>query len=183
MLVAEHRFEPAGQRRVGEQPVQIDGRFGHGDDMAARGDRTVEKGQHFAVAERAHLGHEASEQVKRTIRLGDEAGKRLSPVAALRVVAALDQRSARRVRLIGRRQEGERQIIAALEMRARAFERRAPFLIDQPRRRIGKAAVGITQRFAPLGLEMECPARAEAPPMEDDRRAGRPSDGIRADSA
>src|SRR3546814_9745140 len=49
----------------------------------------------------------------RSIGFSDEAGERLPPVTALHIVAALDQRAARGVGLIGRRQEGQRCIIAA----------------------------------------------------------------------
>src|SRR3546814_2869003 len=70
-------------------------------------DRAVEEGQRFAIVERAHLRHETRKQVERAIGFRNEAGERLSPVAALHIVAALDQRAARRGRLIGRRRSEE----------------------------------------------------------------------------
>src|SRR3546814_20810488 len=100
--------------------------------MAPGRDRAVEKCQRRAIVERADLGHEARKQVERPIRLCDEAGECLPPVAAFHIVAALDQRTARRVRLVGWRQEGQRRMVAALEVRPRALEPRAPFLVNQP---------------------------------------------------
>src|SRR3546814_4540047 len=64
-------------------------------------------------------------------------------------------------------------MVAALEVRPRALERGAPFLVNQPRRGIEKNAVGIGQRLAPLGLEVQRPTRSET--LEDivRPRAGR----------
>src|SRR3546814_8055189 len=47
-------------------------------------------------------------------------------------------------------------------MRFPAFETGAALLVDQPRRGVGKTACRIAKRFAAFGLDMECPARAEA---------------------
>src|SRR3546814_9325831 len=89
--------------------------------MAARRYGAVKERQRLAIVERAHLRHETAEQVERPVRLGDEAGERLPPIAAFRIIAALDQRAARRIGLIGRRQESQRHIIEALIVRARAL--------------------------------------------------------------
>src|SRR3546814_7281644 len=95
MLVAEHRFQPAGQWRVGQYGVEIHWGFGDRDDMAARRYGAVKERQRLAIVERAHLRHETAEQVERPVRLGDEAGERLPPIAAFRIIAAPDQRAAR----------------------------------------------------------------------------------------
>ena len=158
MFSAEHRFEAAGQRRVGKQPVEIHRRLGDCDVMAARRDRAVKKGQRLAVVERAHLRHETGKQVQRAVGFGDEAGERLPPVAALHIVTALDQRPARGVGLVGRRQERQRRMVAALEMRIGILERRAPLFVDQPRRRIGKVAARIAERLTTFGLEVKRPS-------------------------
>src|SRR3546814_14343307 len=76
MLVAEHRFQPAGQWRVGQYGVEIHWGFGDRDDMAARRYGAVKERQRLAIVERAHLRHETAEQVERPVRLGDEAGER-----------------------------------------------------------------------------------------------------------
>src|SRR3546814_13115742 len=103
MLVAEHRFQPAGQWRVGQYGVEIHWGFGDRDDMAARRYGAVKERQRLAIVERAHLRHETAEQVERPVRLGDEAGERLPPIAAFRIIAALYQPAARRIRSEERR--------------------------------------------------------------------------------
>ena len=81
MLVAEHRLEPAGQRRVGEHGVEIERRLGHGDLVAPGRDRAVEIGQRLGSSSAVDLGHEAGEQVEHAVGLGDEGRQRLAPVA------------------------------------------------------------------------------------------------------
>src|SRR3546814_13847441 len=68
-------------------------------------------------------------------------------------------------------------MVAALEMRTRILEARAPFLVDQPGCRIGKRTVGIAQRLAALSLEMKRPARPET--LEDIVRARAGRDQLR----
>src|SRR3546814_2332466 len=72
MPSAQHRLEPAGQRRIGQQAVEIDRCLRHRDRMTAVRNATVQIGQRLDRAERTHLGHERSEQVERAICLGDE---------------------------------------------------------------------------------------------------------------
>src|SRR3546814_17363540 len=95
--------------------------------MAVRRDGAVEIGQRLAVTQRTHLGHEPREQVEGTIGLGDEAGERLPPVAPLDRIAALDERAARGIGLVGWRQKSQRRIIKAPEMSPRATLGRAPW--------------------------------------------------------
>ena len=59
MRIAQHRLQPAGERRVGQQPVQIDRRLRHRDGMAPRRDGAVEEGQGLGIVERPDLRHEA----------------------------------------------------------------------------------------------------------------------------
>src|SRR3546814_4061351 len=98
-------------------------------------DRAVEEGQRFAIVERAHLRHETRKQVERAIGFRNEAGERMSPVAALQIVAAHDQRAARSVRLNGRRQEGQRRIKAAPKIRPRILKTSQTFTNHEPRTR------------------------------------------------
>jgi hypothetical protein len=55
-------------------------------------------------------------------------------------------------------------MIAALVMGAVGFEAGASLLIDQPGRRIGKAALGIAERLTAFGPEEQGPACSE--PLE-----------------
>src|SRR3546814_14765132 len=86
-------------------------------------------------------------QIERPIGLGDEARERLPPVTTLHIVAAFDQRAARGVGLVGRRQEGQRYLVAALEMRTRILEARAPFLVDRSEERRGGQQCVSTCRY------------------------------------
>ena len=129
---AQHRLEAPGQRRVREQPVEIHRRLGHAHALASRRDRAVEESPRLRIVERCDLRHEAREQVERAIGLRDEPGQRLAPVATLQRIDTLDQRAAGAVRLVGRRQEGQGEMVAALEMLARIFEAGAALLVDQP---------------------------------------------------
>src|SRR3546814_14763142 len=90
--------------------MQIYRRLGSTDAMAARRDHSGQEGQRLAVAELAQLGQKTRKQIERPIGLGDEARERLPPVTTLHIVAAFDQRAARGVGLVGRRQEGQRYI-------------------------------------------------------------------------
>jgi len=47
-------------------------------------------------------------------------------------------------------------------MHAGALERGTPLLVDEPGGGIGEVALRIARRLAPLGLEVQRPARAEA---------------------
>src|SRR3546814_7730464 len=72
MRFTKPRLQSAGQRRVGEQRIEVDRRPGDGDQMCTRRDRAVQEGQRLATVERATLGHEAGEEDEGTIASGDE---------------------------------------------------------------------------------------------------------------
>ena len=59
MRFAEHRLEPAGEGRVGQQPVEIDRCLRHRHFMATLRDRAVKEGQSLFIVERPDLRHEA----------------------------------------------------------------------------------------------------------------------------
>jgi hypothetical protein len=130
--------------------------------MVPRRDGAVEVGERLAVIERADFGHEAGDQVEDAVGLGDKGGKRLPPVAAFPAVAALDKCAARAVSLVRLGKEGERQIIDGSRNALRRFEPRAPLLVDQPGRGVGKLACRIAERLAALGLDVQGPPRAKA---------------------
>ena len=142
MKIAEPWLEPADERRVDEQPVEVHRNVGHNDGMRARGYGAVQVCERFGVAECAHFGHEAREKIERAVGLGDEFAKRMPPVAALLpgvATAAFEQHPPNRIDLIGRRQIYERQVIAAFKMLPGSLERGAAFLVDEPRGGVGKA--------------------------------------------
>jgi hypothetical protein len=166
MLVAQHRLDAAAQRGVDKDAVQIDRRVGNSDAVPLRRDRAVQVGQRLAVIERPHLRHEAGQQIERAVSLGDEPCKVLTPVPTLLLPAGLQQRPLGLGLRIGGRHIEERQMIGALEMLpALAFEGSAPFFIDEPGGWVGEPGFGIAERFDPLRLEEQRPARAE--PAQD----------------
>ena len=178
MRFTKPRLKPAGQRRVGEQRIEVDRRLGNRDNMRTCRDRAVQESQCLAVVERTNLGHETGEQIERAIAFRHEAGKRALPVATLLRVGSIDQRPACRFGTVGGRQPGQRQMVAAFIMLPFAQERGAPLLIDEPGGSIGKAAVGIGGRFAPFGIEEHRPAGAEPLQHVVRPRAGRDQLGL-----
>src|SRR3546814_778379 len=95
------------------------------------------------------------------------------PVAALFGIGAFDQRTACRFGAVRRRQPGQGQMVAALIVFAFAEEGGTAFLVDEPRRGVRKAAVGVGRRLATLGLEEQRPARPDPPEDVVDWGAGR----------
>ena len=162
--VAQHRFDPARQRRIDQQAVEIHRRLQQSDNVTTGRDAAVQEGQRLAIIERANLRHEACEQVLHPVGFGDEGAEVSAPVAILLGHIAFQQRALGAADLIGGRQIAERKMGSALEMLSpAAVEMTAPFLIDQPGGRIGERAVGIIHGFDPFGIEEKGPARSETP--------------------
>jgi hypothetical protein len=57
VMLAQTRFEPAGQWLVDQDRVEIHGRLGHAHALAAGRDRRMEIGQRLAVIEPADFRH------------------------------------------------------------------------------------------------------------------------------
>ena len=74
----EHRLQPAGQRLIGEQRVEIDRRLGHADAVPVGRDAAMEIGQRLAVIEPAAFRHEGFDQAQDAVGAVDEAGQRLT---------------------------------------------------------------------------------------------------------
>ena len=164
MLIAQPRLYASGQRRVGQQGVEVDRRLRHGDGVVAAGDRSVQVGQGLGVVEGADLRHEAGQEIENAVAGGDEGRKLLTPIAALYRTRPLDQSALGAADLIGGRQEEQGQMTAAFEVLvAPTVELRAALFVDQPRGRIGKSAVGIAEGGDTFGVEEQCPTGAEPP--------------------
>jgi len=82
MCGAEARFEPAGQRLVGEQRVEIDRGLRHTDAVPFGRDGRMKIGQRLGVGEPAALGHEAVEERQHPIGAIDEAAHQLPGIDA-----------------------------------------------------------------------------------------------------
>ncbi len=72
MPLAQHRLEPPGQQRVGEDRIEINGRFGRRDFVPFVRDRGMQEGQRLGIVQRPHLGHERCQKVQRPVGLRDE---------------------------------------------------------------------------------------------------------------
>ncbi len=160
MLVAKTRFEPAGERLIGEQRIQIHRRLGNADAMALGGDAAVEIGQSLGVIEPVAFGHEGFDQVQHTVGSVGESGQHLMRVDALGL-AALIEPALGAGGILGRRQISEGEKIAGFEMRAGLLEARLALGVDKRGCGVGKAAVGIAVRWMALRLHEDRPARAE----------------------
>ena len=72
MLGPKTRLQPAGQRLVGEQLVQIHRHFRDADAMPVRGNRRMEISQRAGVIEPARFRHETVEQRQHAVGAVDE---------------------------------------------------------------------------------------------------------------
>jgi len=138
MLLAQHRLQPADERRIHQNAVEIHRRFRNIDGMALCRNRPMQEGQRLSVIERADLGQEAGQKVQYPLGLLPKAGHFLPPVpnaaGPFPLPVALQQRIFCTRLRIGRRHIKKRQVIAALEMLALTtfFEGGAAFLVHQP---------------------------------------------------
>ena len=64
MLLAQLRFQPARQRLIGQQRIEMHGRLGHADTLAPGRNRAVQIGQRLGIIEPANFGHETFDQVQ-----------------------------------------------------------------------------------------------------------------------
>src|SRR3546814_7534789 len=83
VMLAEHRLQAAGERRVGKHRVEIHRRLGHRDRMAPGRYGAVQVGERFGVVERRANWHQAREQVERPIGLRDRSEETTSELQSL----------------------------------------------------------------------------------------------------
>ncbi len=67
MRVSEPGFEPADQRFVGEQSVQVHRRFRNADPLCLGRNGRMQVCQRFAVIQPGNLGNEAFEQLQQSV--------------------------------------------------------------------------------------------------------------------
>ena len=126
--------------------------LGDGDGMALCGDAGVKVGQGFVVGEPADFRHHSVEQIKETVGFRDEGGEMVAPVHRAAFGALVEELTGAGLAL-GRRQEGERDVIGALEVRAALLERRATLLLHEPGRGFRKFRYGIAVGNTPFGVD------------------------------
>ena len=115
MLRAEARLQTAGQRLIGEQRVEIHRRLGHADAVALGRDAGVQIGQRLGVIEPDAFRHEGFDEAQDAVGAVGKAGSASRGIEAL-LVAALVEPAFGAGGVLGRRQIGEGQEIARLEM-------------------------------------------------------------------
>ncbi len=91
MRLAQHRPQPAGERCIDQQTVEIERRRRHGDRMTLRRYGAVQIAQRLAIIQRPDLGHEAGQQVEHPAGLVREPGQFLPPVALPPVPAGVQE--------------------------------------------------------------------------------------------
>ena len=160
VMVAQARFEPARQRLVGQQRVKVHRRFRHAHALAAGRNRAVQVGQRLGVIEPADLWHEAFDQIEHPVAAVGEALEQLPRIDAVGRAALVEPAFGPRG-FLGQRHPQQRQVIAALEMRAIFAELFAPLHIDERRDGIGKGRLRVVERGRPLRLDEDRPSRAE----------------------
>src|SRR3546814_10671498 len=66
MMIAKARFEPAGERFVGEQAIEVHRRFGNADTASLGRNTAMQVSQRFGVTQPFGFGHDALNQVERS---------------------------------------------------------------------------------------------------------------------
>ena len=135
MLRAEARLQAAGERLIGQQRVEIHRRLGNADAVPLGRDAGVQIGQRLAVIEPDAFRHEGFDEAQNAVGAIGKAGQHLARIEAL-LVAPFVEPAFRARGVLGRRQIGEGEEVAGLEMRAGFLEIGLAFGIDQRRGRV-----------------------------------------------
>src|SRR5262249_9483556 len=161
MRIAEPRREPADQRLIDQDGIEIHRHLGDADAMTPRRYAGMQVSQRLAVGEPGSFRHEALDELQHPVGAVDEALENLVRVDASTIDAALVEEGLCPRRLLGRRQEHEREEISTLEMRAFFLKLCCPFGVYQRRHRIGKRACRIVLRGMAARFDKDRPARAK----------------------
>ena len=161
MLIAQARLQPAGQRLIGQQRIEIGRGFGHADAMPVDRNRRMQVSQRPGVIEPAAFRHKTVEQRQHAVGAVGKAAHQFPRVHARRF-AALVKPGLGAGGILGGRKPEEGQEIARDEMAAFLLEIGLALGIDQRRCGIGEAARRIGGGFRPLCFDEDRPAGAEA---------------------
>lgn len=130
--------------------------------MAFRRNASVQIGKRFGIVEPCAFWQERCEEIDGAIAFANEKIKVIARGLGLPAAVAGQEHRLAFGRLIARRQEGEGQIIGALEMRGASLETCAPFLIDEKGDRVRKGRRRVIIRRNTRRFKEERPARAKA---------------------
>ncbi len=127
-------------------------------------DAAVQVGQRLVVRELGDLGHDRAQDIGDLTHGAEEVAKRCAVHAGRAAPRrrVLEQQALGRADRFLRRQEGEGQVVAALEVTLLRLERGPPLVVDQIGDRIGERAGRILLRRRAQRLKVQAPARAQA---------------------
>ena len=109
MLVAQHRLEPARQRLIRQQRIEIHRNLGNADAMYLGRDASMQVGQGLAVIEPSALRHEPFDQLQHAVGPIDKAAQHFVSVGSFPALPSLIEEALGARRILRRRQiqEGE----------------------------------------------------------------------------
>jgi hypothetical protein len=149
---AQHRLEPAGQRLVGQQRIDVHGNFGHANTVTLGRDRRVQIGQRDLIIEPGAFGHEPFNELKHAAGLIDKPTQQFASACSYGAIAALIEQSLCLGGSLLRRQIEEGQEIAGLIVGACLLELCSALGVDQCRCDIRKGVRRVGTCKMPLRL-------------------------------
>ena len=161
MSVAEPRLEPAGQRFVGQERVEMHRRLGHTHAMTPGRDRRVKIGQRLGIGEPRGLRDKSLDKLQHAVGAVDEAVEELMRIDRSLAGSSLVEPAFGTRGLFAWRQPEKGQVVRALEMRSLFLELRSALGVDEVRDRIGKPALRIALCRNAACLDEDRPAGAE----------------------
>ena len=157
----QHRLEPAGERSVGQQTIQMHRDFGDPDPLPLGRDRRMQIAQHGLIPEPRTFRHEAGDQIQNAIGPVDEAPQDLPAIHAIGLRPSFIEHAFRPSYVLARRQVQEREKVTRLVVRSLLLELRLALGVDEGRRGIWKHARRIGSRRMALRLDEDGPTRSQ----------------------
>src|SRR5712672_1040991 len=131
MRIAEHRLQPAGQRLVRQNRIEIDRYLRHTNALALGRDGRMQIGQRFLVIEPSEFGHKALDEPEHAVGTIDESTLHLPSIRVLPAIASLVEKPFRARGVFWRRQIEKSEEIVGLVMRPLLLEFGAALDVDQ----------------------------------------------------
>src|SRR6266481_6457497 len=131
MRIAKHRLQPAGQRLVRQNRIEIDRYLRHANALTLGRDGRMQIGQRFLVIDPSKFGHKALDEPKHAVGTVDESTLHLPSIRVLPAIACLVEKPFRARGVFWRRQVENGQKIVGLVMRPLLLELCATLNVDQ----------------------------------------------------
>ena len=160
VLAPEAGQQAALEIIVGEKGVEVGRGLRRGDRMALGRDAAVQIGQGLIVGQFCDFRHDRGQDVCDLVDRAEEVAQRraVHPLGAASRRGVFEQKALGRRDRLFRRQVGEGQEVAALEVTLLRLEALAALFIDQVRNGVWKLACGIGLRWRADGLDVQAPA-------------------------